>query len=336
MWRLGVSAICGVRQVVMEGAARVRKCEAYVMLTFPGAPAYQPCRATRLRLVVTVTTLVVADTTTTATVQFSSRFKVVMRGVLGAFFHLLLLLLLFLLLLSGAECYTGGLGGLVQLRPAPHPRFLHPGTPANVSVQLGTTAHLHCKIAGLRDQSVSWYRKVGDEIHLITFGFQTYHNDDRFAMTYQHPHDWRLRVRFVQHRDEGTYQCQVSTHPPMSRTVHMHVVEAAMQILDERGVVLREKFYHTGSTIELRCKVSNVPTATALTLTWYRGHLRLNYDAPRGGVSVKTELRGTTAHSWLRVGNAVIEDSGTYYCNVTNLAATSVNIHVVPGEWRRQ
>lgn len=57
-----------------------------------------------------------------------------------------------------------------------------------------------------------------------------------------------------------------------------------MQILDERGVVLREKFYHTGSTIELRCKVSNVPTATALTLTWYRGPLRLNYDASRGGV----------------------------------------------------
>ncbi|XP_063852656.1 uncharacterized protein LOC135095638 [Scylla paramamosain] len=151
-----------------------------------------------------------------------------------------------------------------------------------------------------------------------------------FAMTYEHPHDWRLRIRFVQHRDEGTYQCQVSTHPPLTRTVHMHVVEAAMHILDERGVLLREKFYHTGSTIELQCRVSNVPIATALQLTWYRGRQRLNYDASRGGVSVKTELRGSVAHSWLRVGNAVKEDSGTYYCNVTHLAATSVNIHVVP------
>ncbi|KAK8379193.1 hypothetical protein O3P69_019205 [Scylla paramamosain] len=240
-----------------------------------------------------------------------------------------------LALLHVAACYqssmgVGSMGGILQLRPAPHPRFLHDHLSVNVSVQLGSTAHLHCCIAGIRDQSVSWYKKAGEEIHLITFGFQTYHNDDRFAMTYEHPHDWRLRIRFVQHRDEGTYQCQVSTHPPLTRTVHMHVVEAAMHILDERGVLLREKFYHTGSTIELQCRVSNVPIATALQLTWYRGRQRLNYDASRGGVSVKTELRGSVAHSWLRVGNAVKEDSGTYYCNVTHLAATSVNIHVVP------
>lgn len=248
-----------------------------------------------------------------------------MSVLVGAIMRLLLLLHV------AAWCRSWeGVGGVVQLRPAPHPRFLHDHLSVNVSVQLGSTAHLHCPIAGLTHQSVSWYRKVADEIHLITFGFHTYHNDHRFAMTYQHPHDWRLRIRFVQHRDEGTYQCQVSTHPPLTRTTHMHVVEATLHILDERGVAVKEKFYHTGSTIGLQCRVSNVPTATALQLTWYRGDHRLNYDASRGGVSVKTELRGSVAHSWLRVGNAVQEDSGTYYCNVTHLAATSVTIHVVP------
>ncbi|XP_071537980.1 lachesin-like [Panulirus ornatus] len=191
----------------------------------------------------------------------------------------------------------------------------------------------HCRIANLKDQSVSWYRRQGDEIHLITFGFQTYHNDDRFALTYVQPHDWRLRIRYVQRRDEGTYQCQVSTHPPLTLTLHLQVVEAAIQILDERGVVVKEKFYRAGSTIELQCLIADVPTATSLHLAWYRDTDRLNYDATRGGVSVKTELRGTVARSWLRVGNAVGEDSGTYYCNVTSLAATSVNIHVVPDEY---
>ncbi|XP_053649306.2 lachesin-like isoform X1 [Cherax quadricarinatus] len=212
------------------------------------------------------------------------------------------------------------------------PHFLHDLT-TNVSIQLGSTAHLHCRIRGLRDQSVSWYRRRGDEIHLITFGFHTYHNDDRFTMTYEHPHDWRLRIRYVQHRDEGTYQCQVSTHPPLIHTIHLHVVEAAVQILDGRGMVLQEKFYRTGSTIELQCRVSGVPTATALQIAWYHDNNKLNYNTSRGGVSVKTELRGSIARSWLRVANAQREDSGTYYCNVTQLSAARALIHVVTEEY---
>ncbi|KAG0713086.1 hypothetical protein GWK47_017007 [Chionoecetes opilio] len=210
------------------------------------------------------------------------------------------------------------------------PRFLHDQLTLNVSVQLGSTAHLHCRLAGITDQSVSWYRKTGDEIHLITFDFQTYHNDDRFALNFEQPNDWRLRIRFVQRRDEGSYQCQASTHPPLILTFHLQVVEASMlsslgrggnasplteasmlsflgrggnasplteasmlsflgrgeasiQILDERGVELREKFYREGSTIELQCLVADVPTATALQLAWYHHTHRLNYDDPRGG-----------------------------------------------------
>ncbi|XP_045615861.1 lachesin [Procambarus clarkii] len=227
----------------------------------------------------------------------------------------------------------GGDEGGPRLRTHEGPHFLHDRLNLNVSVQLASTAYLHCRIAGLKDQSVSWYRKKGDEIHLITFGFQTYHNDDRFALTFEQPSDWRLRIRYVQRRDEGTYQCQVSTHPPLIRSIHLQVVEAAIQILDERGVELREKFYRAGSTIELQCHVADVPTATSLQMAWYHGNHRLNYDDSRGGVSVKTELRGSVARSWLRVSNAVRQDSGTYYCNVTHLAATSVTIHVVPDEY---
>ncbi|MPC13269.1 hypothetical protein E2C01_005997 [Portunus trituberculatus] len=114
--------------------------------------------------------------------------------------------------------------------------------------------------------------------------------------------------------------------------------EAAVHILDERGVMLREKFYRVGSTIELQCRVADMPTATSLHLAWYRNYHRLNYDDVRGGVrhsfgSVKTELRGSLARSWLRVGNAIRQDSGSYSCNVTGLAAASVTVHVVPDEY---
>ncbi|CAL4087789.1 unnamed protein product, partial [Meganyctiphanes norvegica] len=213
------------------------------------------------------------------------------------------------------------------------PVLLHGLTKLNMSVQLGSTAYLHCHVTGLKDQQVSWYRRKDKEIHLITFGFQNYHNDDRFSLTYEQPNDWRLRIRYVQHRDEGTYECQVSSHPPIIRTIHLHVVVPRIEIMDDRGEQIKEKFYHSGSTIELQCQVSDVPTATTLQLGWYRGTQRLNYDASRGGVSVKTELRGSVAKSWLRVGDATLADSGTYYCNITELTAIGVNIHVVPDEY---
>ncbi|KAK8392593.1 hypothetical protein O3P69_014775 [Scylla paramamosain] len=241
----------------------------------------------------------------------------------------LLLLLLLLRLSVCLEEREGEEGSGAEEQP----HFLHDQLTLNVSVQLGSTAHLHCRLAGITEQSVSWYRKTGDEIQLITFDFQTYHNDDRFALNFEQPNDWRLRIRFVQRRDEGSYQCQVSTHPPLIRTIHLQVVEASIQILDERGVELREKFYREGSTIELQCLVADVPTATALQLAWYHHQHRLNYDDPRGGVSLKTELRGSVARSWLRVTQAGRRDSGIYYCNVTNLAAASVTIHVVPDEY---
>ncbi|KAK4295732.1 hypothetical protein Pmani_031728 [Petrolisthes manimaculis] len=60
--------------------------------------------------------------------------------------------------------------------------------------------------------------------------------------------------------------------------------EASIQILDERGVEVGEKFYRAGSTMELQCRVSDVPSATDLSLAWYRYDHRLNYDDPRGGV----------------------------------------------------
>ena len=35
------------------------------------------------------------------------------------------------------------------------PHFLHDEITVNTSVQLGSTAHLHCRVTGLKDQSVS-------------------------------------------------------------------------------------------------------------------------------------------------------------------------------------
>lgn len=35
---------------------------------------------------------------------------------------------------------------------------------------------------------------------------------------------WTLQIKYVQARDAGIYECQVSTEPKVSARVHLHVV----------------------------------------------------------------------------------------------------------------
>ncbi|KAK0180919.1 hypothetical protein PV327_003249 [Microctonus hyperodae] len=70
---------------------------------------------------------------------------------------------------------------------------------------------------------VSWVRRRGDELHLLTFGIHTYSSDSRFSLDYQMPNDWRLLLRSATERDVGVYECQVSAHPPLIRIIYLAV-----------------------------------------------------------------------------------------------------------------
>jgi hypothetical protein len=71
---------------------------------------------------------------------------------------------------------------------------------------------------------VSWARRKDNELHLITYGLHTYSSDSRYSLNYQHPNDWRLHIQFANERDEGNYECQVSSHPPLVFYVLLSVV----------------------------------------------------------------------------------------------------------------
>ena len=70
---------------------------------------------------------------------------------------------------------------------------------------------------------MSWIRKR--DLHILTFGQLSYTNDARFSVIRSTNGDmWTLRVRSVQLRDEGLYECQVSSEPKISKSVRLKVV----------------------------------------------------------------------------------------------------------------
>lgn len=67
-------------------------------------------------------------------------------------------------------------------------------------------------------------RRKGDELTLITFGQHTYSADARYALQFEDPNDWKLLIQHADERDEGSYECQVSSHPPLVLLVYLTVI----------------------------------------------------------------------------------------------------------------
>ncbi|CAH2098402.1 unnamed protein product [Euphydryas editha] len=107
----------------------------------------------------------------------------------------------------------------------PLPFFEDDPSTNNVTAQLGSHVHLHCRVHDLGEKTISWVRRRGDDLHLLSFGRHTYSADSRYSLAFEHPNDWRLLIQYVSERDEGYYECQMSTHPPLVRRVHLSVVE---------------------------------------------------------------------------------------------------------------
>uniref|UniRef100_A0A182JKB4 Ig-like domain-containing protein n=1 Tax=Anopheles atroparvus TaxID=41427 RepID=A0A182JKB4_ANOAO len=213
----------------------------------------------------------------------------------------------------------------------PYPFFDDANMTANVTTQLGNDVYLHCRVNDLRERTVSWVRRKGDEIHLITVGRQTYSSDSRYSLQFQPPNNWQLLIQYSNERDEGHYECRISSYPPLVYLVYLIVVVPRVEIIDERGQATLDKFYKAGSTIELKCIISRVPQPTSY-VTWKHGMRMLNYDTSRGGISVKTDLLPGGAMSRLYIANANRHDTGNYTCALADIAQATVSVHVLNGE----
>jgi len=58
---------------------------------------------------------------------------------------------------------------------------------------------------------------------ILTVGLYTFVNDERFSM-FPSTDTWTLVIKFVQARDAGLYECQISTEPKMALKFRLNVI----------------------------------------------------------------------------------------------------------------
>ncbi|XP_053641227.1 interference hedgehog [Cherax quadricarinatus] len=207
----------------------------------------------------------------------------------------------------------------------------------NVTGLLGKTAVLNCRVKNIGNNTVSWIRHR--DIHLLTVGGFTYTSDARVSARHvDGSEDWLLLVHYLQERDAGQYECQISTTPPHSHFVHLTVVEPETVIEGPAEV-----YINTGSRLALTCSVLYSPEPPAF-IFWYHNDKLVSYERGRGEVVVSTEGGGGggVVEAWTEVGVVssshllvqVVQQrhSGVYRCSPANSRSKHVTVHVIAGD----
>ncbi|KAG5683355.1 hypothetical protein PVAND_012641 [Polypedilum vanderplanki] len=192
----------------------------------------------------------------------------------------------------------------------------------NITAQVGSIVELPCTVQHLGEGTVSWIRRK--DYHLLTVGLTTYSSDERFsALHLDESEDWPLKIKYVQLRDAGLYECVVTKHPPISIFIQLNVVEARAEISGPS-----EKYLKPGSVLRLTCRVvENIENP--LYIFWYHNNRMINYDQHRG-VNVSTEP--DNRYSELQISQTTITHSGNYSCVTNNAVSSSTLVHIFNGE----
>ncbi|XP_026275336.1 zwei Ig domain protein zig-8-like isoform X3 [Frankliniella occidentalis] len=203
------------------------------------------------------------------------------------------------------------------------PPFFDLTVPTNLTGLVGKTAYLNCRVKNLGNRTVSWVRHR--DIHLLTVGRYTYTSDQRFEAVHSpHTEDWTLRIRYPQRKDSGLYECQISTTPPMGHSMYLTVVEPETDIIGGPNL-----YIHEGSTINLTCVVKFAPEPPS-SVIWSHNHGVINFDSPRGGISLVTE-KGPVTSSRLLIQKAGPSDDGDYTCDPASANPATVRVHILNG-----
>lgn len=86
---------------------------------------------------------------------------------------------------------------------------------------------------------VSWIRRR--DSHILSVDRTMFIPDERFQALFVDASDtWTLQVKYVQARDEGEYECQISTDPKKSHIIKLNIVgEIAWTFFDNNNNIFQ-------------------------------------------------------------------------------------------------
>ncbi|CAL4090022.1 unnamed protein product, partial [Meganyctiphanes norvegica] len=200
----------------------------------------------------------------------------------------------------------------------------HPLSPTNVSSQLKANAYLPCRIKGLGNKSVSWIRNRDQ--HILTIDRYTFIADERFAAWHDpYTQTWTLHIKFVQDRDAGSYECQISTEPKMSHFVELSVIAPTVSISGESDIYVK-----SGSIVDIQCVIRDALEEPTY-IFWFQGKRRVVGRDPRISLMVN-RVPPDTSIGTFSISSAKLRDSGNYTCAPESLERASVMLHVLKDE----
>ncbi|XP_017466112.1 PREDICTED: uncharacterized protein LOC108359012 [Rhagoletis zephyria] len=202
--------------------------------------------------------------------------------------------------------------------------------PRNLTVTVGQTGFLHCRVERLGDKDVSWIRKR--DLHILTAGSTTYTSDQRFQVIRpENSGNWTLQIKYPQPRDSGIYECQINTEPKMSLSYTFSVIELKANIIGPSDLYVK-----SGSDINLTCRIMQGPHELG-NIFWYKGNEIIDMSANLNEIDSGTRI--SVDNDWtdgltsrLKIRRAMPSDTGNYTCVPTIAKTSSVYVHVIIGE----
>ncbi|XP_042210969.1 lachesin-like [Homarus americanus] len=199
------------------------------------------------------------------------------------------------------------------------PSELHVQNNTKVFAQVGGEATFTCFTHHLSDEMVTWMKRDDDQ--LLTVGQTVYAAETRFSATHSHHSKaWELWVKDVQLSDAGHYECQLTTHPPVTFSFTLKVTQAEAVVSGTSEVHIEE-----GSKLALECHVRHA-VAPPVYIFWYHNSTMVNY----GQHALEVHHHNYT--SSLVVMRVRPSDAGTYTCEPHLATPANVTVHVVTGK----
>lgn len=192
----------------------------------------------------------------------------------------------------------------------------------NISVSLGRTATLRCRIVNVVKKSVSWLRHK--DVNLLSVGRYLYTKDRRMkVMTDRVNGVWMLQIHDIRHNDEGDYECQVNTNPLLMHTVSLKVVEPYTEILgDSPGSTL---YIDIRSVLNLTCVVHSPEVPAAIFWKHDGQLLQIGEEA----IQTVAGQAGRPTKSFLSLALTDTRQSGQYQCSPSNTQPVEVEVQIV-------